>query len=303
MNIALFLSAWMGWQEPTADDPLRLKPFTAGVPYLGKYETGLYPGARNEIPASHRAAGGRVAVSIRPLDVEGRPDDNDGRILAVVLGHSNGRQYFGALGRHLTARKDELHPRFELLNAAVGGQQLPEISRLQGPVWDQARKQLSRPGYSPRQVQVLFLHTTYHGASNRGRVPPRPFPDVMERMKGDLIKVLRHALEIWPHLKLAYLTSDGFRHFTGFEPHVWQESFAFKWLIEDQIKLAPGTSFEGDGRHLPWLQWGPYIWDNTWGKDMFTDGVHPAPDTETLFVEKYWAFLMEDPVARGWLLR
>ena len=47
-----------------------------------------------------------------------------------------------------------------------------EISRLQGPVWDQARKQLSRPGYSPRQVQVLFLHTTYHGADcDCGEIP------------------------------------------------------------------------------------------------------------------------------------
>jgi hypothetical protein len=283
-------------------DPATLVPFTKGVPYLGKYETGLYPGAKNEMPFAHRRAGERIAATIRPLDTDGKPDDRNGRILALVFGHSNCSMYFRALEQELRQRAKELHPRFEMLNAAVGGQQLPEISQLQGRVWDRATQLLDRPGYSAQQVQVLFLHTTYHGASNRaGR--PAVFPERMQEMRRDLAKVLGHCRKCYPNLRIAYLTADGFRHFTGFEPHVWQEAFGIKWLVESQIRGEAGTAFEGAQRKLPWLCWGPYIWDNTWGRRMFTDGVHPGREAQAIFVEKYWNHLRADSVAKPWLMR
>lgn len=284
-------------------DPAMLKRFTDGVPYLGKYETGLYPGAKNEMPEAHRKAGERVSATVRPLDVNGKPDDKEGRILALVMGHSNCRMYFEAFRRHLSERATELHPRFELLNAAVGGQQLPQIVRLEGPVWDSAQKLINQPGYSPQQVQVLFLHTTYHGAGNRNRTPPGEFPKTMQEMQRDLVKVLEHCVHLYPNLKIAYLTCDGFRHFTNFEPHVYQEAFAFKWLIESQIKQEPGTEFEGEKRRIPYLLWGPYIWDNSWDQSYFTDGVHPAPKAQRIFVEKYYQHLSRDSVAKAWFLK
>lgn len=284
-------------------DPAILKRFTDGTPYLGNYETGLYPGATNEIPEEHRKAGDRIAAALRPLDANGNPDEKEGRILALVMGHSNCHMYFEALGRYLHERAAELHPRFELLNAAVGGQQLPQIVQLQGPVWDRARELTTRQGYSPQQVQVLFLHTTYHGARNHDRTPPGPFPETMRRMQRDLATVLQHCLHRYPNLRIAYLTCDGFRHFTGFEPHVWQEAFAVKWLVESQIKQEAGTEFKGEKRRLPWLEWGPYIWDNTWDESYFTDGVHPAPKALSIFVDKYWQHLCRDSVAKLWLLK
>ena len=289
---------------PEKFDPASLKPFTGGGLYLDKHPTGLYPDGKNEIPEAHRKAGERVAATIRPLDAEGKVDQANGRILALVLGHSNCSMYFSAFQEHLKKHSDQLNPKFELLNAAVGGQQLPEISQLKGKVWEKADQLLSRPGYSPRQVQVLFLHTTYHGAGNRGGMPPRPFPETMKKMHQDLGAVLAHCVKTYPNLRVAYLTCDGFRHYTGFEPHVWQEAFAFKWLIESQMKGEEGTGFqdkEGKPRLLPWLQWGPYIWDNTWDRSCFTDGVHPAPKAREIFVNKYWDFLRTDPVAGPWL--
>lgn len=301
-NMILLPSIGRGFQ-PEPFDPATLRPFTAGSEYQG-FATGLYPGAKNEMPAAHQKAGQKVAATIRPLDTQGRPDPQNGRILALVLGHSNCSMYFRALEGHLDSQKAVLHPRFEMINAAVGGQQLPEISTFSGGVWANAERLLAkRPGYSAKQVQVLFLHTTYHGASNRRQMPPRPFPETMRQMQRDLVKVLRHCLELYPNLKIAYLTCDGLRHFTGFEPHVYQEAFAFKWLIESQIKHEPGTDFAGTDRQLPWLEWGPYIWDNTWDRSYFTDGVHPAPKAQQIFVDKYWNHLRRDSVARIWLFR
>jgi len=286
-------------------DPAIHRPFIEGVLYLGKYETGLYPGAKNEVPEAHRKAGERIAATIRPLDMEGKPNNKEGRILAIVKGHSNCQMYFDALvmTTYLKEWASRLNPRFEILNAAVGGQQLPEIVQLQGRVWDKAKELLSRPGYSPQQVQVLFFHTTYHGASNKDQVPPGEFPEKMQRMQHDLMTVLEHCVGIYPHLKIAYLTRDGFRYHTGYEPHVWREAFAVKWLIESQIQGLDGTAFQGDKRRLPWLQWGPYIWNNTWDPSYFTDGVHPAPKARAFFVEKYWEHLKLDPVAKPWLWR
>jgi len=288
--------------EPRTFDPATLPRFTEGKKYRDEFETGLYPGGKNEMPQPHRQAGERIAATIRPLDVAGAVDQQNGRILALVLGHSNCSMYFGALQRHLAQQREKLHPRFELINAAVGGQQLPEIVALRGGVWDHAQSLLDRrPGYSRQQVQVLFLHTTYHGANNGRRLPPRPFPEVMQNMQRDLDKVLAFCVERFPNLKIAYLTCDGFRHFTGFEPHVYQEAFALKWLIESQLRGEASTRFEGPDRRLPWLTWGPYVWDNTWDRSYFTDGVHPAPKALEIFVDKYWQHLARDTVARPWL--
>ena len=115
--------------------------------------------------------------------------------------------------------------------------------------------------------------------------------------------MLRHCTKVYPNLRIAYLTSDGFRHYTGFEPHVWLEAFALKWLIESQINGEEGTEFEGGKRQIPWLQWGSYVWDNTWDKSYFTDGVHPSEKAQAVFVEKYWRFLTEDPITKRWLWR
>ena len=296
-----FLMA-LGMLQDPAFEPATLKPFTDGTSYLDRYETGLYPGGKSSIPEAHRNAGERLAASLRPLDVDGKPSDT-GRILALVLGHSNCNMYFGALGAKLNQNAALLHPRFELLNAAIGGQQLPQIVRLEGPVWDKARKLTTRDGYAPAQVQVLFLHTTYHGWKNVTNAPVEPFPKTMESMQSDLDTVLAHVVKTYPNVKLAYLTADGFRHFTNFEPQVWREAFAIKWLIESQIRKAKGTEYEGEARRLPWLQWGPYIWDNQWSRDFFTDGVHPARKALDIFVEKYWSFLKADPVSKLWLFK
>lgn len=298
----------LGQNRPTFNptfDLSTLRPFTEGAAYLDTYETRLYPGS-NEIPPAHQEAGRRLAATIQPLDVGGKPDAANGKILALVMGHSNCRLYFDALGAELKKRAGELHPRFELLNAAVGGQQLPELRAFKGPVYDRAKQLLSRGGYSAAQVQVLFLHTTYHGAGNVGNKPPRPFPQGMQSMQVDLAALLEHCVKLYPNLKIAYLTSDGLRQYTCFEPHVWQEAFAFKWLIESQIKGEEAAAFEdkpGQPRRLPWLQWGPYIWDPTWDRSYFSDGVHPVDKARAIFVEKYWALLSSDPVARSWFMR
>ncbi len=290
----------MPTEQPVAFDPKTLKLFTDCVPYEG-FETGLYPGG-NKIPEAHQKEGVRIASTIAPLGGDGKRDDKNGRILAITVGHSNCQQYFDSLIA-VTTFNEVLNPRFGFINAAVGGQQLPEIRELHGKVWDKAAKWLSRPSYSPQQVQVLFFHTTYHTAKNADSKPVGSFPQHMQAMQKDMMKVLQHCVKVFPNLKIAYQTCDGLRHFTGWEPHVWQEAFAVKWLIQSQIKKTPGTEYDGPNKKLPWIQWGPYIWDNTWDECSFIDGVHPSDISKAIFVRKYWDLLSKDPVAKTWFLK
>ena len=50
------------------------------------------------MPPTHQESGVRLAATIQPLDVDGKPDAAKGKILALVMGHSNCRLYFDALG-------------------------------------------------------------------------------------------------------------------------------------------------------------------------------------------------------------
>jgi hypothetical protein len=289
-------------------DPKSLPLFTEGKLYLDQYETGLYPGGVNEMPAAHREAGLRMARAIRPLDGEGRPDDRNGRIVAVIKGHSNATLYATEFQNLLREKAEEVNDRFVFVIGSVAGNQLPEIRRLEGPVWDRSMKYISRAGCTPSQVQVLFLHTTFNGPGNPAGQgpPPPPFPESMRQMQRDVAAVLAHCVKIYPNLKIAYLTSDGLRHFTGMEPHVWREAFAIKWLIESQIRGEEGTEFQdapGKPRILPWMCWGPYIWDNTWDRSYFRDGVHPTPQVCRQVAEKYYAYLRADPIAQPWMFK
>jgi len=63
-------------QASQAFDPASLKHFIEGAPYLGQYETGLYPGGTSVMPDAHRRTGQRLAAAVsqhRRVDRDGAP--------------------------------------------------------------------------------------------------------------------------------------------------------------------------------------------------------------------------------------
>ncbi len=286
-------------------DHKTLAPLTKVGLYLGKYEMGLYPGGKNEMPEAHRKAGERLAASIRPLDTSGKPDETDGKILLLAVGHSNGRYYFGALEDKLRQHAAELHPRFEFINAAVPGAGLLRMKNWateppQSKSWQRAKELTSRPGYSPLQVQALLFIASDSPAHPKALLPQPQFPTQIEELQRKQSTVLARFAKDYPNLQVAFLMSDGLRHYSGVEPYAYQEGFGVKWLIESQINNKPGTVFEGEDRKLPWLAWGPYIWDNSWDESYFLDGTHAAPKARAVFVEKCWQLFTSDSVAQPW---
>src|SRR5687768_16798625 len=74
-----------------------------------KFERGLYPDGKNEIPQAHLDAGVLIAKTIAPID---------GEIVASSIGHSNPRAYFTKFEFLLRTqiKEGKLNPKFVLKN-------------------------------------------------------------------------------------------------------------------------------------------------------------------------------------------
>ena len=88
-----------------------------------KFKLGLYPNGTNEIPEAHRKSGEKIAKSIVPLNKNGEKDIENGKIVALVVGHSNPRLYFDHFSKFLRTKIDKgiINPKFEIQNGSSGG--------------------------------------------------------------------------------------------------------------------------------------------------------------------------------------
>ena len=281
-----------------------LKPFPEHGVYEKdgkKYECGLYPGGKNEMPEAHRKAGEKIAATIVPLNSSSKPDAN-GLIVLGAAGHSNPREYFGAYKTYIAeeGKKGTLNPKVILMSACQGGKMCQDWA---------AQCRTTTPGGIPKEMQVLFLLTSYHNASRGATEKKQPealkmnFEERTKAMKNNLIVILQAFAKGYPQLKLAYVSCDTWRGNSGLEPMVWEEAFAFKDLIADQLKGDPELAYAGPNRKAPWLAWGGYIWENNPPKDRFaTDGVHPSDAGKAFAYGRWHEVLSKDSTSRGWFL-
>lgn len=297
--------------------PATTAPLTSGTPYVSvtdparlPYAAWLYPQDANQMPLAHRIQGEAVAATIRPLDANGSVDPANGKILAIAEGMSNTRDEMNAFLNLLARRQAEINPKFQLLNFAEGECDL-ECWLAKGP------------GAVDAQVQIALLKHS----NNRPQLPdgsprqPSPaFPDrESKRFPGHAQTTKEHLKQRilvlkkkYPNLKMVYLTS---RTFGGWscapagndfrEPVAFEEGFAVKWLVADQIlRRDPELEFEGDDAPAPWLAWGPYLWDSTWRQDMYrADGTHPCETGADSVAQLWWDFLMNESTARAWFVK
>lgn len=301
--IALSTSAGEGSNKP---DPAAatgldaLKPLTEPGFYEKdgrKYERGLYPGGKNEMPEPHRKAGEKIARTIVPLSRDGL-SDKDGEIVVVAMGHSNPRAYFKFMSDMIVNKSTAvpINPKLRLQSKCSDGKMCNN--------W--AAKH-SFPDV--KNIQVIFLLTSYPQANVPATEKNSPgylalsFEQRMARMKADLVAILQGMVKNNPHLKMAWLGCDVWRGNTGLEPVVYEEGFVFKRLIEDQIKGDPELAFDGPNKKAPWLAWGGYPWENNPARARFVaDGVHPTDLGKTFVVGRWLDVLTKDSAATPWFL-
>jgi len=248
-----------------------LAPITdLGAGFYQGYVGGLYFGS-NSKPAQHIDNLENAILDIKPLDILGIPEINDGKIVLLSVGASNPKIEFQSF-QNITDTFKLINPSLEVVNGAQGGKSLPKIIDTTDSYWKYIDSQLSSAGVSAKQVQIIWLEEE-NTQSNNINFPEAPL-ELMQEFKA-LFGVL---LQKYPNLKLCYLAARGYSGYIDSastagnglrQPRDYYNGWAMKWLIEDQISDDTSLSFAGSNRKAPLLDWSAYLW---------TDGNNPRED-------------------------
>ena len=271
---------------------------------------GLYPGGSNDVPAGHEALGLFLASQIEPLDAAGNPDPN-GTIVLLSLGVSNTRMEFEDF---MTIAEGSTAPNVVLVNGSQPGKPISSWVDPNDRPWNGVDGALRQANVSGSQVQAAWI-----------KIPERitsfdelePFPVDAETYQADFIQVIRNAKARYPNLKVAYLSS---RIYGGYDPNArpnpeplaYQNGFAVKWTVEEQINGNP--ELNADIRTgpvvAPWVAWGPYMWaDGTTPRsdgliwecsDVQGDGTHPTETGRRKVGLMLLEHFLSDPTAAPW---
>jgi hypothetical protein len=277
--------------------------------YKGK-QGGLYPGG-NTLASEVQEADLEIARHIRPLDREGNPDDETGKIGFLSIGMSITSTEFSAF-KGLTEQDPLRNPKVTIVDGAFSGATSSAIGNPEGQIyWNAVNIRLNESSVNAKQIQAVWLKDV--------NPPARLFPLNMEHLQADLKAIIQILKERFVNLQIIYLSS---RSYGGYdittvnpEPYAYETGFAVKWLIEDQLNGDPELNNNPKNGEVkaPLLRWGPYLWadgvnprkeDNlSWQcSDFDDDGLHPKGDGLTKAAELLLNFVQREPTARIWYL-
>ena len=273
------------------------------------FRGGLYPDGSNQPPAEHAAAGLAAAQRIQPLDTNGAPDPQAGKIVMISLGMSNTSSEFGRF-IELSNQDPDKNPDLLLVNGALGGQTADRWVDPQALAWQELDARLAHFHVSPQQVQAAWIKQTL----TRGG----EFPAKAQELQAALEAIAHNLKERFPNLQIAFFSSRtrSYTYWRGLspEPLAFETGFAVKWMIEKQINGDPELNFDpsrGEVR-VPFLTWGPYLWADgmnprsdglVWTvEDLTRDCTHPTDSGKTKVANMLSTFFKSDPLAQGWFL-
>ncbi|MCP2312277.1 hypothetical protein [Kitasatospora paracochleata] len=253
---------------------------------------GLYPGASNTRPAAHTQAGKDIALNhVLPRNAAGQVDLVNGKVVLISIGMSNTTQEFQAF--IAKARQyPNLNTHLVIVDGAQGGQDAHAWADPANATWSVLANRLATAGVTAAQVQAVWIKEQYIG-DNLGA-----FPAGAQSLRDTLATIARNARAKYANLALGYVASRIYTYDSTRSAGAYQQGFAVKWLIEQQINGDPTLSY-GAGGVAPWLSWGPYMWADGLGSDgvaggipgrsdglewkcsdLESDGVHPGPTGE-----------------------
>jgi hypothetical protein len=302
-------------QEWIAAHPARESTGLIPLPDLvtGMYkgqQGGLYPGGVNTPPAAHLKAGLAMARKIVPLDAEGHPS-SDGKIVMISVGMSNTTMKYRAFMK-LASEQHDLNPKLVLVDGAQGSQVAWITAKPGSPFWEVVADRLKAAGVTAAQVQAGWLLQANPG-------PRAEFPTEMKELQRNIIDTLHNMHDKFPNLKVTYLSS---RTYAGYatsplnpEPHAYENGFAVKWVIMDQLAGKPEMNYDAARGPVvaPWVEWGPYLWADgvkgnksglSYVREDYTeqDGTHPTPSGQAKVAARLLEFLKTDDTSKGWFM-
>ncbi len=276
------------------------------------FQGGLYPGGSNQRPIAHEVGGLAQAARVVPRDAAGAIDIANGKIGFISIGMSNASIHFSGLMQ--VAAADALKsPRVVLSNCAQGGQPAATIANPSASYWTTwVPSRLAQAGLTAAQVQVVWFLEANAG-------PTEAFPQDALTLQSQFTAIMGIVRANYPNARLCYGAA---RIYAGYatstlnpEPYAYQQGFAVKWLIEDQINGNPALNFDPakGSVNAPWLAWGPYMWADgltprsdglTWTcpEDFNADGTHPSAQGAAKNAGFLINFLHTDSTAQSWYL-
>jgi hypothetical protein len=271
---------------------------------------GLYPDSSNARPLLHEIGGLAMAAQVVPRNAQGAPDPA-GRIVVMSLGMSNAAIHWNAF-QQLVGADPLRNSKLKLFQGAQGGVPVEEMDEPTDVYWTTTLPQkLAQAGIASQEVQVVwFLQANSH--------PTAPFPQHAQNLQEQMASCLRILEDFCPNVRIAYVAN---RIYAGYattqlnpEPYAYEQGFALKWLVEQQISGDPTLNYDADlgPVEAPWLAWGPYTWADgttpsgsglTWiCSDFQSDGTHPSPQGAQKNMQRFLAFVHTDTTARSWYL-
>lgn len=284
------------------------------------FSGGLYADGRSARRDSHQNAGISIAENqVQPLDREGYPDPENGKIVMISVGMSNTNMIFSGSGgpddkphafMTLAHQDPARNPQLIIVNGAQGGAAAEDWVDPSAPTWTVVDDRLRDKAVTPEQVQVAWVFQTTRGAS--GSFPERAM--VRQEFFEDIARSL---LDRYPNLQLAYYSSMHYSYTRVGktpEPVPYEDGFAVRWMIDDQLSGDVDLNHDPTTGlvRAPWLSWGPYLWTD--GLSARSDGLiwtfedqgcgsHPQTSGVAKAAAQLYAFFRTDPTTIPWYLR
>jgi hypothetical protein len=332
LMLVLTASCWAGLQQAMAQnlmDPSLTELGYIPLPELGlgTYTRdghtelgGLYPQGWATRPPEFEAAVLEIARNqIQPLDTQGNPDPERGKIVLMSVGMSNtniffeGRPDLPYTAFHKRAQMDPArNPQLLIVNGAQGTRAAMDWEPLDSTTYSTMKTLLAKAGGTPAQVQIVWV---LHALRETG-----PFPTYAQELQGYLEATARNLKVHFPNLKLAYYTSRerAYLMYRKGEPDCYEAGFSIRWMIDRQMQGDPNLSCDPANGPVkaPLILWGPYFWCD--GLKPRSDGLiwtcceptsdvynnpHPQPPGAQKCADQLYAFFKTDPTTTPWYLR
>jgi len=267
---------------------------------------GLYPGGDNTRPSQHEIAGVQLSLTVGPLDINGQPSAS-GKYVLLSIGMSNTTQEFSTF-KPIADGDPRKNPNLVIVDGAQGGQDANAWNNPTSNTWSVVATRLSQAGVTPLQVQTIWLKEQFGG----DQLPV--FPTDAARLRDVLRGIVLIAKTKYPNLRVLYVSSRIYGNYNGplRGKGAYENGFAVKWLVEDQINGDPRLAYTGANPPAPWIAWGPYMWADglmprsdglTWMcSDFVDDGIHPSPTGRQKVAQMLLEFFRSDSTARLWFL-
>ncbi len=267
---------------------------------------GLYPGGGNTRPVAHESGGIQQALAVRPLDSGGQPSAS-GKYVLLSIGMSNTTGEFTVF-KPIADADPRKNPNLIIVDGAQGGQDAYAWNNPSSNTWNVVATRLSQAGVTAQQVQVVWLKQQFGGDNLT------TFPIGAASLRDVLRGIVLIAKSKYPNLRVLYVSSRIYGNYNGLlrGTGAYENGFAVKWLVEDQINGDSRLAYTGNNPPAPWIAWGPYMWADgltprsdglTWAcSDFVDDGIHPSPTGRQKVADMLLNFFKSDSTARLWFL-